>query len=68
MSEQTMYPLRKKEVAKRLNVSVQCLDKWVRDGAFIRPFYLANQLPVWDEADVNLWLENKKQGEVNVDD
>lgn len=62
-----MNTLRKQQVAEKLNVSKQCLDKWVREGQFIKPFYLGPQIPVWDEADIDKWLEAQKtqQGEAD---
>lgn len=58
-----MKTLRKREVAEKLNVSIQYIDLMVRKGKFLKPFYLSPQLPLWDEADINAWLQAKKTGE-----
>ena len=62
-----MITLRKQQVAEKLRVSKQCIAKWIREGKFVKPFYLGTLIPVWDEADVDQWLEDQKKQQGDPD-
>ena len=61
-----MNVLRKRDVAARLLISARGLEEWVKKGKFPKPFNLGERVAVWDEADVDAWMQDKKsQGEAN---
>ena len=56
-----MNILTKKEVQEKLGISRSGLELLVRNNGFPKPFYLGGKLSRWDAADVNRWLEERKQ-------
>jgi predicted DNA-binding transcriptional regulator AlpA len=55
------------DVAKKTTLAEQTIRNWASMGKFPRPFKLGGRA-VWDETDVNDWLNIKKrttQGDTN---
>ena len=47
----------KKEVARILKVSVSTVYRWTMMGHLIPPFRLGENRVMWDEVDLNEWIE-----------
>lgn len=58
-----MRTLRRTQVADRVGVHKQTIWRWVKQGAFPKPFYLNEhkKVAVWDEATIDNWLEKRKE-------
>lgn len=53
--------LRKVQVAQRLGVSTWSIDRWIRNGTFPKPIYLAPGTPArWRVRDVEAFIDKKK--------
>ena len=53
--------LRKAEVAARLGVSVDTINRWMRADLFVRPIYLTPESPArWRASDIANWIEKKR--------
>lgn len=55
-----MKPLRASGVAHKLGIGTSTVYKYALAADFPRPFKLSSQVVVWDEADIDKWLEAKK--------
>ncbi len=55
-----MKALRPKAVADRLGIKLVTLKKWVAQGRFPKPIKLAERVAVWEDVDVENWLNAKK--------
>ena len=57
-----MNTLRVKAVADKVDVSVTTVWEWARDPEkkFPKPFKLSPTVTVWDEDDIDKWLEARK--------
>lgn len=54
--------LRVAEVARKAGIGVSTVWKWSKDGhRFPKPMLLTNKIAVWDEADVDAWMLQKKE-------
>lgn len=51
--------IRLKRLARRLDVHPKTIGRWVREGRFPAPTYVAGQ-PLWREADVLVFMEKQK--------
>ena len=58
-----MKVLREKQVLERIPVVHSTLWEWVNDGLFPAPQKLSKRVTVWNEADVDAWLEAKFKGD-----
>jgi excisionase family DNA binding protein len=59
--------LRVKEVAERLGVSRITVWQWRRKRAdFPKPIQLSGRMFVWDEAELNAWLEARRVAPATV--
>jgi predicted DNA-binding transcriptional regulator AlpA len=56
-----MNALRIVDVSKKTGLACQTIRNKSTRGEFPRPFKLCNTISVWDEADVDRWLEAKKK-------
>jgi predicted DNA-binding transcriptional regulator AlpA len=53
--------LRKSEVARHLNVSFWTIDRWVRNGQFLRPIRLTPNSPdCWRIRDIEAFIDKRK--------
>ena len=50
----------KKEVARILKVSVSTVYRWTVMGHLIPPFRLGENRVMWNEVDLNEWIEKQK--------
>lgn len=55
-------PLRRKDLAEIFNVCPHTIDKWVRLGKLVEPFYLGTRTPRWRQQDIALLLATKAGG------
>jgi len=56
-----MVVLRKPQVLEKLGgLSTSGLANLINKDGFPKPFYLGGRLAAWDEADVDMWLNEKK--------
>jgi prophage regulatory protein len=50
------------EVMARLNISSRAtIYRWMADGDFPRPIYLANRTPRWKAEDIDAWIESRTE-------
>jgi len=56
-----MKAIRVSGVVDKTSLSRTTILKWVAAGKFPKPFKLGTDVLVWDEADVDKWLQTKKQ-------
>lgn len=56
-----MKVLRINEVAERFRVSRTTIYRWLKESDFPRSFPLGDRTVVWDEADLEKWLQQKKE-------
>jgi predicted DNA-binding transcriptional regulator AlpA len=52
--------IRLKRLARLLDVHPKTVERWVREGKFPQPTYVAG-LPRWREAEVMVYLEKNKE-------
>ena len=51
----------KKQVSKILGVSCSTVYRWAKEGHLIPPFQLGPNSTVWDEAELYIWIDNRKK-------
>ncbi len=56
-----MKTLRVAAVAEKVSVHEQTIWLWVREGRFPKPFKVGPGVTVWDEAEIDQWLQARKQ-------
>ena len=56
--------LRAAEICALLNISPSCLYKWIAKGFFPRGFAYGPHTVGWVRADVDAWIETRKQAPV----
>ena len=60
MATQTDQLLSVTEVAKRLGVSRWTIWRLIKKGEFLEPFRISDQILRWHPADVDAWIESRR--------
>jgi len=53
--------LRARDIAERLDLSVDTVLRWSRTGRLPAGFRLASGVLRWDEAELDVWLEERRE-------
>lgn len=56
--------LRRPEMCRKLCVSASTLRNWENDAGFPRHFMLSPRCAVWDEAEVDAWIQARRAASI----
>lgn len=46
-----------RDVADHFDVTPRCIQNWINDGSFPRPYRIGRRILRWDVAALNEWIE-----------
>lgn len=59
--------LRITEVSQKTGIAKSTIWLWVKENKFPKPIKLSPRITVWDESEVDEWIELKKKKYINIE-